>query len=84
MGLLTDNIYFKQGIIYLSFGTDIYILTNVAVTAAVAQWVRVFAPKAEGWVFESQQRQTQVVKTGSDSSTAKRSAIGMSVTGPRR
>ena len=84
MGLLTDNIYFKQGIIYLSFGTDIYILTNVAVTAAVAQWVRVFAPQAEGWVFESQQRQTQVVKTGSDSSTAKRSAIGMSVTGPRR
>ena len=67
MGLLTDNIYFKQGIIYLSFGTDIYILTNVAVTAAVAQWVRVFAPQAEGWVFESQQRQTQVVKTGSDS-----------------
>ena len=82
MDLLTDNIYFKQGIIYLSFGTDIYILTNVAVTAAVAQWVRVFAP--QGWVFESQQRQTQVVKTGSDSSTAKRSAIGMSVTGPRR
>ena len=23
-------------------------------TAAVAQWVRAFAPQAEGWVFESQ------------------------------
>ena len=27
----------------------------------VAQWVRAFAPQAEGWVFESQPRQTQVV-----------------------
>ena len=36
------------------------------VTAAVAQWVRALAPEAEGWVFESQPRQTQVVKTGSD------------------
>ena len=25
---------------------------------AVAQWVRAFAPQAEGWVFESQPRQT--------------------------
>ena len=49
-----------------------------------AQWVRTFTPQAEGWVFESQPRQTQVVKTGSDSSTAKRSALGVSVTGPRR
>ena len=40
--------------------------------------------KAEGWVFESQPRQTLVVKTGSDNSTAKRSAIGVSVTGARR
>ena len=51
--------------------------------AAVAQWVRVFAPQAEGWVFETQPRQTLVVKTGSDSSTAKRSAIAASVTGTR-
>ena len=29
------------------------------------------APQAEGWVFESQPRQTKVVETGSDSSTAK-------------
>ena len=46
--------------------------------------VRGFAPQAEGLVFESQPRQTHVVKIGSDSSTAKRSALGMSVTGPRR
>ena len=50
--------------------------------AAVAQWVRAFASQADGWVFESQPRQTQVVKTGS----AKRSALyeGVSVTGPWR
>ena len=29
-------------------------------------------------MFESQPRQTKVLKTGSDSSTAKRSAIGVS------
>ena len=40
----------------------------------MAQWVRTFAPQAECWVLES-----QVVKTGSDSSTAKRSAIGVSI-----
>ena len=34
-------------------------------------------------VFEFQPRQTKVVKTGSDSSTTKRSEIGVSVTGPR-
>ena len=32
---------------------------------------------AEGWVFEFQLRYTQVVNTGSDSSTAKRSPIGV-------
>ena len=53
-------------------------------TAAVAQLVRAFASQAEGWVFESQTRQTLVIKTGSDSSIAKRSAICVSVTGPRR
>ena len=37
------------------------------------------APQAEGWLFESQPRQTYVVKTASDSSTAKRPAIGVSV-----
>ena len=43
---------------------------------AAAQWVRALAPKAEGWVFESQPQ--LVVKTGIDSLTAKRSAISVS------
>ena len=42
----------------------------------VSQTVR---PQAEGWVFESQPRQTLVVKTDSDSSTANHSTIGVSV-----
>ena len=42
----------------------------------VAQWIRAFAPQAEGMVFESQPRQTLVVKTGSDNPTAKRLAKG--------
>ena len=54
------------------------------IAAAVAQWFRVFAPQAEGWMFESQPPQTQVAKTGRHSSTAKRSALGVSVKGPRR
>ena len=41
-------------------------------------------PASKGWVFESQPRQTKVVKTGTDISTAKHSAIGVSVTGARR
>ena len=45
--------------------------------AAVAQWFSALAPQAEGWVLESQPRQTEVVKTGSDSSIAKRSALGV-------
>ena len=41
-------------------------------------------PKAAaGWVFESQLRQTLVIKTGNDSFNAKRSATGVSVTGLR-
>ena len=52
--------------------------------AALAQSVRAFASHAEGWVFESQPPQAQLVKTDSDISTAKRSATGVSVTGPRR
>ena len=52
--------------------------------AAVAQWIRALAEKAEVWVFESQPRQTSVVNTSSDRSTEKRSAIAVSVKGPRR
>ena len=49
----------------------------------MAQSVRALALQAEGWMFEYQPRRTKVVKTGSDSCTAKRSVIGVSVTGPR-
>ena len=52
--------------------------------AIAAQSVRVFTYHAKGCVFESQPRQTQVVKTGIDRSTAKHSTTGVSVTGPRR
>ena len=48
--------------------------------AVVVQWIRAFVQQAEDWVFKSQPRQTLVVKTGSDSSTAKRSALGVSGT----
>ena len=41
-------------------------------------------PQAEGWVFQSPPQQTIVVKTGSDSSTVKRSALGVIGTGPWR
>ena len=50
----------------------------------VPPWARAFASQAEGWVFEPQPRQTQVVKTGSDIFTAKRLATGVCVTSPRR
>ena len=51
----------------------------LALVALVAQSVRPFASHAEGWVFKSQPRQTSVLKTFSDSSTAQRSAKGVSV-----
>ena len=60
--------------------STLYIYT----AAAVVLWVRGFVPQAEDWVFESQSQQTSVVKTGSDSSIAKRSALGVNATGPRR
>ena len=52
------------------------------ITAAVVKSVRAFDSHAEGLVFESQPRQTLVVKTGSNSSPGKRSATSVSVTGP--
>ena len=33
-------------------------LIDYGEAAAVEQWVRTFAPQAEGWAFESQPRQT--------------------------
>ena len=50
----------------------------------MVQWVRTSASQAEGWVFELQPRQTLAVKTGSYSSTVKRSTLSASITGPRR
>ena len=52
-------------------------------TAAVAQWLE-RGPRKRKVVFESQPRQTLIIKKGSDSSASKRSAIGESVTGPQR
>ena len=42
---------------------------------------RALPPQTESWLFESQPRQTLVVKTGSYSSTGKCSAIRVSVSG---
>ena len=50
---------------------------------AVAQSVCAFASNAKGCAFEFQPRQTKVNKTGSNSSTAKLSATGVNVRGPR-
>ena len=50
----------------------------------MAQWVKALDLQTEGWVFEFQLRKTTVVKTGKGSPPAKRSAIGVSVMGPRR
>ena len=41
---------FKTFLLKNQFKTDL--------AAALAQWVRAFAPQAEGWVFESQPPQT--------------------------
>ena len=87
------NVYWGYGWNEIPDGQDSdpicnYVVFSVTLptvpAAAVAQWVRTFTPQAEGWVFEFQPQQTYVVKTDSDSSTAKRSPIGVSVTGPRR
>ena len=50
----------------------------------MAQWVRALTLQSERRVFESQRRQTQLVKIGSDSSTAKRSKLGVNVMDLRR
>ena len=67
------------GKVFLNKGTF-----QALLTAAVAQWLRALEPQAEGLVLESQPQHTQVVKTVSDSSTAKRSATAVSVRAPLR
>ena len=49
-------------------------------TTRFSRVMRAFTSQAEGWVFKSELRQTLVVKTGNDSTTARRSAIAVSVT----
>ena len=50
----------------------------------VLESVKALTLHAEDWVYESEPRQTYVLKTGKDSSTAKRSSEGISYTGPWR
>ena len=61
---ISINIYFIIEIL------DDYNIVWKFVNAAVAQWIRAFDLQAEHWVYESQPRQSEVVKTGSDSSAA--------------
>ena len=49
---------------------SIFCFISIPGMAAVVQLVRAFAFEAQGWVFESQPWQTQVIKTGSDNFTA--------------
>ena len=71
--------------LFLLPGDSKMINSASAAAVVVAQSVRGSAPQAEGWMFEFQPRQTQVVKTGSDRFsdrfTVKRSAIVVSGTG---
>ena len=53
-------------------------------SAAVAQWVRVFAPQSGRLSVRIRAATDLSRKTGSDSSTTKRSSIDVSVTSPRR
>ena len=78
--------HFDKWLTFIYLGSKLCINVDFSIwlTAAVAQGVRALAPQEEGWMFESQSRQTLVVNTGSDHSTAKCSAIGVNVTGPRR
>ena len=69
---------------FLKWLNDNSFTFNNDLTAAVAQSVGAFASLAEGLVFESQRRQAEVIKTGSDSSTAKLSAKCASVSSPRK
>ena len=55
-----------------------------SVKLAVAQSVRAFATHAEDRVFEIPAVTNLNRKTGNNSSTAKRSVTGVSITGPRR
>ena len=53
-------------------------------TSANAQWATAFASQAEGLGDRVPAATDLFLKTGIDSSTTKRSASGVSVTGPRQ
>ena len=59
---IDQQFYFAMTIIYTCYNTYVWHFINKIMqkmeTAAVAQWVRAVAPQADGWVFESQPRQT--------------------------
>ena len=44
-----EHIVFDEGIVKKK---------SYYITAVVAQWVKILVPQAEGWVFESELRQT--------------------------
>ena len=50
----------------------------------MVQSIRAFASHAEGLLFKSQPRQTRIAKTGSESSTAKRSVTNVGVDNYKR
>ena len=77
-------IYFFSKMGSLEVNLLLFFICTVIRTVAVAQSIRAVALHTDVWVFESQPRQTQVVKIGSDNSPAKCSATDVSVTGPRR
>ena len=74
----------EQDVNYTDRHYTAWALPRLMNETVVAQSVRAFALHAEGWVFKSQLRHTYIVKTRSDNSTAKLSAIGVSVMGFRR
>ena len=79
---ISDVLYLKKLLNYCAL--LICIQCTLIQAATMAQWVRAFVLQGDGWVFESQARQTLVVKIGSDSFIAKRSAIGIGVAGRLR
>ena len=50
--------------VYTRASSDVLLLISTGFSVAVAQSVRTVAPHAEGWLFETQPRQTEVGKIG--------------------
>ena len=73
--------YGLVNILSTSIPTSIESPYTYNITAAISEWVIALAPQAECFVFDSRSRKTSVIKTGSNSSTAKRSAVDETFTG---